>query len=70
MKFSGQLLRELRESKSWTMAQLGEKLASRLPRAFPKQTIWQYEHEERTPSLVITIELCNILGVEIHEIMI
>lgn len=58
----GKMIREVRKSKGVSI----EELAKRICKS--TTTVYKYERDEVAPDLITTLEICNVLGIDINDL--
>lgn len=58
----GKMIRQARKTKGMTVEELAEKICK------SSTTVYKYERDEVAPDLITTLEICNVLGLDINDL--
>lgn len=58
----GKMIRQARKVKGLTVEELAEKICR------SSTTVYKYERDEVAPDLITTLEICNVLGLDINDL--
>lgn len=58
----GKMIREARKLRGLTVEELAEKICR------SSTTVYKYERDEVAPDLITTLEICNVLGLDINDL--